>query len=440
VRDIVRLILIVPVFLGLVGCAGTPETPEDRDGVDPLFRVATVDEAARAQRTPDVPTSARGAQAFGIETQLVGADGNVLNAPRLTVYARQRANVCVIDQTAYIETFEVEVSGPDFIADPVVGVLQNGVVLELCVEARGDDAVLSYRVQVSDLERPIPQRTLAISQGPPVTIQLPKTTSSEVAGVRDVVPGVWTRLATLGRDHGAVDLHVRVAPAEIVVPDFEDRASETFLGEDAVVDDFVAPGGAELDLQEWLAAGGGDLRVDVDAVVLPGAAPVAEVLEAAAAERYGLTDARSLRGMSLTSRPVVGATMRVSLDEAYVADYDHEWDAPVVEPQVRTLRSGIAATFVGERELEVSWTTAPTWEVFTTQLVSDGFPVTLDLPEVRSHTLRIPVEPGSRVVTLGRTREGGTLAMRVTVGPTQRRVASQTQATRKRRPPVSVAR
>ena len=51
-----------------------------------------------------------------------------LTAPVITVYNTQRANLTVVNQLSYIQDFDVEVAQTSFIADPVVGVLQEGVV------------------------------------------------------------------------------------------------------------------------------------------------------------------------------------------------------------------------------------------------------------------------------------------------------------------------
>ena len=71
--------------------------------------------------------------------------------------------------------------------------------------------------------------------------------------------------------------------------------------------------------------------------------------------------------------------------------------------------------------------------MLATQL-EPGLRVSLDLPERCVHQMLVPFHTGSRLVTLGRTPEGGTLALRVSVATAQRRVASQTQATRNRAP------
>jgi hypothetical protein len=52
-----------------------------------------------------------------------------LTAPMLTVYNTQRANLTVVNQVSYIQDFDVEVAQTAFIADPVIGVIQDGLTL-----------------------------------------------------------------------------------------------------------------------------------------------------------------------------------------------------------------------------------------------------------------------------------------------------------------------
>ena len=109
------LVMIFPVFLGLVGCAGTSEIPMDRGPTDAFFRIATVEE-----RAPDVrhPMRIEGT-VYRVETRLVDSDhaGATIAAPTLAIYPGQRANVSVLNQVAYIETFTVEQSAEAVIAD-----------------------------------------------------------------------------------------------------------------------------------------------------------------------------------------------------------------------------------------------------------------------------------------------------------------------------------
>lgn len=57
--------------------------------------------------------------------------GELLMAPRLTAFNTQRANLTVLEQRAYVRDFDVEVAQSAYIADPVIGTVQTGVVLDV---------------------------------------------------------------------------------------------------------------------------------------------------------------------------------------------------------------------------------------------------------------------------------------------------------------------
>lgn len=57
--------------------------------------------------------------------------GELLTASRLTTFNTQRANITVISQEAYIKDFDVEVAQSAYIADPVIGTIQTGLVLDV---------------------------------------------------------------------------------------------------------------------------------------------------------------------------------------------------------------------------------------------------------------------------------------------------------------------
>jgi hypothetical protein len=44
-----------------------------------------------------------------------------------------RANIAILQQQAYIRDFDVEVAQASFIADPKIGILQSGIVLDVTV-------------------------------------------------------------------------------------------------------------------------------------------------------------------------------------------------------------------------------------------------------------------------------------------------------------------
>jgi general secretion pathway protein D len=106
-----------------------------------------------------------------------------LTAPSLTVYNTQRANITVVNQISFIEDFDVEVAQTAFIADPVIGVIQDGLTLDVRPTVSNDRQfiTLELRPTIADLVTPIQTfQTLLgaaiaiIAAQNPVTIQLPE--------------------------------------------------------------------------------------------------------------------------------------------------------------------------------------------------------------------------------------------------------------------------
>jgi general secretion pathway protein D len=102
----------------------------------------------------------------------------LLTAPRLTAFNTQRANVTVQNQIAYIRDFEVEVAQSAAIADPIVGVVQDGVILDVTPTVSNDRKwiTLELRPTVATLVRPIPtiMTNLGQAASTQVNIQLPE--------------------------------------------------------------------------------------------------------------------------------------------------------------------------------------------------------------------------------------------------------------------------
>lgn len=106
-------------------------------------------------------------------------DGEVVNSQILSVVNRGRGHVAVINQTAYIRDFDVEVAQAAFIADPKVDVIQDGIVLDVEPVIMNDRQyiVLNLNPTVAELERPIPTFTTSLAGSTlPVTVQLPNLT------------------------------------------------------------------------------------------------------------------------------------------------------------------------------------------------------------------------------------------------------------------------
>ncbi|MCB9831963.1 MAG: hypothetical protein H6807_05760 [Planctomycetes bacterium] len=85
------------------------------------------------------------------------AFANVLTAPRLTIYNNQRANLTLVNQVAYIKDYDVEVAQTAFIADPLVDIVQDGLVLDVRPTVSHDRryVTLELRPTVAILARPI---------------------------------------------------------------------------------------------------------------------------------------------------------------------------------------------------------------------------------------------------------------------------------------------
>ncbi|MCB9834325.1 MAG: hypothetical protein H6807_17815 [Planctomycetes bacterium] len=110
----------------------------------------------------------------------------------LGVLAGQRATVSVINEIAYIKDYELEVATASVVADPMVDVVQEGIVVDILPYADPDGRVqIDYVVTCSALVRPIREFTTDIGGTSPVTIQLPELRVATRRG-RLVVPAEGT--------------------------------------------------------------------------------------------------------------------------------------------------------------------------------------------------------------------------------------------------------
>lgn len=100
-----------------------------------------------------------------------------ISAPIISVYNTQRAFVTVVNQVSFVQGYDVDVANAAFIADPNIGVVQEGIVLDVRPTISFDRKYITLDVQttVATLERPI--RTVSTNLGgdsTSVTFQLPR--------------------------------------------------------------------------------------------------------------------------------------------------------------------------------------------------------------------------------------------------------------------------
>jgi len=111
----------------------------------------------------------------------------LVTSPRITVYNAARGNLSVLNQVAYVQDFNVEIAQAASIADPIVNVVQDGVILDVrpVVSADRRFITLELRPTIATLKRPIREVVTTLGSQNSVTIQLPEV---ELQKVRTSIP------------------------------------------------------------------------------------------------------------------------------------------------------------------------------------------------------------------------------------------------------------
>jgi hypothetical protein len=110
----------------------------------------------------------------------------IVTAPRLLVYNSARANLQVLNQFAYVQDYNVEIATASAIADPIIQVIQDGVILDVrpVVSADRRFIMLDLRPTVATLTQPILPFVTTLNVATTVTIQLPEL---EIQRLRTIV-------------------------------------------------------------------------------------------------------------------------------------------------------------------------------------------------------------------------------------------------------------
>ncbi len=109
---------------------------------------------------------------------------SVVAAPRITVYDNQKCNVSMLNQISYVKDYEVEVADVSVIADPVIGIIQEGITLDMrpTITADKKKIIVSISSTHASVARPIPQKKINLKDKnaalpephQEVTIQVPE--------------------------------------------------------------------------------------------------------------------------------------------------------------------------------------------------------------------------------------------------------------------------
>ena len=110
-----------------------------------------------------------------------GKDLRVLHAPRLTTFDREPANVTVTHEVSYVKDYEPKRDADGNMAlDPVVDVVQEGLILDLEPSVEGTTIELTLKATLADLARPIAEFPFSY-EGESARIQVPELQVSRVA-------------------------------------------------------------------------------------------------------------------------------------------------------------------------------------------------------------------------------------------------------------------
>ncbi|MHC4375066.1 MAG: hypothetical protein ACYS26_00565 [Planctomycetota bacterium] len=111
----------------------------------------------------------------------------VVTAPSILVFNTARSHIKVLNQLTFVQDYNVQIATAAAIADPIVQVVQDGVVLDVrpVVSADRRFITLDLRPTVATLTRPIEEFSTSLAtSGGTVTIQLPEL---ELQKLRTVV-------------------------------------------------------------------------------------------------------------------------------------------------------------------------------------------------------------------------------------------------------------
>lgn len=117
-----------------------------------------------------------------VELELLNAE--ILTAPRLSVFAGARANISVLNQTAYVKEYRHVVIAPgnQEILDPIVDVVQDGISIDTrIVSLPGGAAGLVMTAEFARLKRPIATKMVVVAEGyEPMEVGVPEVRRIEL--------------------------------------------------------------------------------------------------------------------------------------------------------------------------------------------------------------------------------------------------------------------
>lgn len=116
-------------------------------------------------------------------TRLLATFGELVTAPRLTVFDGLRSHFAILDERAYVSGFELSGDGVAMIADPVVATLRLGTSFDARASVGEADAVeLEVEWRLRELDPDLPELEHALpAGGSSVRLQVPLAMHQQLA-------------------------------------------------------------------------------------------------------------------------------------------------------------------------------------------------------------------------------------------------------------------
>ncbi len=105
---------------------------------------------------------------------------NIIQAPSLTVYNGERSHIQMMNHFSYVKDFEPEIAQSSVIAEPIISVIQDGIILDVRPVVSSDRRFITVELRptVATLKRDesgsLTQFTTGLGVGESVTIELPE--------------------------------------------------------------------------------------------------------------------------------------------------------------------------------------------------------------------------------------------------------------------------
>lgn len=135
-------------------------------------------------------------------TEELLAQGTLVSAPRLSVFENQSGTVRVSNEIAYVSGFAIQGESARRVADPIVDIAHEGLLVELSVVAAGESKLsLSVGVAMSEIVRPIQSQRVRV-YGAEMEIQVPVTYTQQISASGEISEDrVLVLTGIIGRDN-----------------------------------------------------------------------------------------------------------------------------------------------------------------------------------------------------------------------------------------------